>query len=34
MARHVSMGGTPYDSVGTHIGKLSEDYKKLQKFIR
>jgi hypothetical protein len=34
MARHVSMGGTPYDSVGTHISTLSEDYKKLQRFIR
>lgn len=34
MARHVSMGGTPYDSVGSHIAKLSEDYKKLQRFVR
>jgi len=34
MARHVSMGGTPYDTVGTHIAKLSEDYKKLQRFVR
>ena len=34
MARHVSMGGTPYDSIGTHVAKLSEDYKKLQRFMR
>ena len=34
MARHVSMGGTPYDSVGSHVAKLSEDYKKLQRFMR
>lgn len=34
MARHVSMGGTPYDSIGSHIAKLSEDYKKLQRFVR
>ena len=34
MARHVSMGGTPYDSIGNHVAKLSEDYKKLQRFMR
>ena len=34
MARHVSMGGTPYDSIGSHVAKLSEDYKKLQRFMR
>ena len=34
MARHVTMGGTPYDSIGNHISKLSEDYKKLQRFVR
>jgi len=34
MARHVSMGGTPYDSIGNHVAQLSEDYKKLQRFMR
>ena len=32
MARHVSMGGTPYDNqLVVMLQELSEDYKKLQK---
>lgn len=32
LARHVSNGGTPYDSLGTHIIGLSEELKQLRNF--
>jgi len=32
MARHVSEGGTPYDTFGTHITGMSEELSKLRKF--
>ena len=34
MARHVSMGGTTHDEVGSHISGLSEEYAQVQKFLR
>lgn len=34
MARHISNGGTPYDSIGEHVTGLSEELSKLRMFKR
>lgn len=33
-ARHCAEGGNPYDSAGSHIGKIVDEYHKLSKFLK